>query len=104
MHQFKFSLGRQLTITLERNENMKLNIQAFALASGLLWGVGLFTLTWWVLWLEGPSPTPTLLTRIYPGYNMTPVGSIIGLAWGFVDALIGGAVFAWFYNALCSKF
>ena len=67
---------------------MKLNLRAFALTTGVLWGVGLFSLTWWLLWLEGPTPNPSLLTRIYPGYTITPTGSIIGLAWGFVDALI----------------
>ena len=82
---------------------MKINLRAFALTTGVLWGVGLFGLTWWLLWLEGPAPNPSLLTRIYPGYTITPTGSIIGLAWGFVDALIGGAIFAWLYNTLCSQ-
>jgi len=31
------------------------------------------------------------------------LGSIIGLAWAFCDAGIGGAIFAWLYNALAAK-
>ncbi len=34
---------------------------------------------------------------------VTPVGSAIGLAWGFVDAQIAGAIFAWLYNLLAAK-
>ena len=28
---------------------MKLNIKAFALTRGLIWGIGLFLLTWWII-------------------------------------------------------
>jgi membrane associated rhomboid family serine protease len=31
------------------------------------------------------------------------VGSLIGLAWGLLDGLIGGAIFAWLYNRLAAK-
>ncbi len=34
---------------------------------------------------------------------VTPQGSAIGLAWGFVDALIAGAIFAWLYNLIAAK-
>jgi hypothetical protein len=29
-------------------------------------------------------------------------GGLIGLIWGFFHGLIGGALFAWFYNRLIS--
>ena len=32
---------------------MKLNIKFFALACSLIWGLGLFALTWWVIAFEG---------------------------------------------------
>jgi len=35
---------------------------------------------------------------------MSPLGSLIGLVWGFVDGLIGGAIFAWLYNLLAARF
>ncbi len=34
---------------------------------------------------------------------VTPQGSAIGLAWGFVDAPIAGAIFAWLYNLIAAK-
>lgn len=79
---------------------MKLDIRAFALACGILWGLGLFVLTWWIIAFDGASADPTLIGRVYRGYSLTPAGSLIGLAWGFIDGLVGGAIFAWLYNLL----
>jgi len=44
---------------------MKLNIKAFALACGLVWGFGILFLTWWIIALDGatgevPVPRPDL--------------------------------------------
>jgi len=82
---------------------MKLNVKAFALACGLWWGGGMFFLAWWLIMLEG-NPEPCLLNRMYPGYTMTPLGSLIGFGWGFIDAGIGGLIFAWLYNLIVDKF
>lgn len=79
---------------------MKLNVKAFALAMGLIWGFGLFALTWWIILFDGVTGEVTLIGRVYRGYTITPIGSVIGLAYGFLDALVGGAVFAWLYNRL----
>ncbi len=81
---------------------MKLNVKSFALACGLVWGFGLFLVTWWVIAFDGATGDPTFLGRLYRGYNLSPLGSVIGLLWGFVDALIGGAIFAWLYNRLAA--
>jgi hypothetical protein len=83
---------------------MKLNIKAFALTCGLIWGLGLFCLTWWVIMFDGSSSDPTLIGKLYRGYTISPMGSVIGLVWGFFDALIGGAIFAWLYNKLAACF
>ena len=82
---------------------MKLNVKSFALTCGLFWGIGLFELTWWIIALEGSTGEPTLIGRFYPGYSLSPAGSFIGLAWGFVDGLLGGAIFAWLYNLLSRR-
>lgn len=79
---------------------MKLDARAFALACGLIWGLGLFCLTWWIIAFDGATGTPTPLALVYRGYNISPLGSVIGLAWGFVDGAAGGAVLAWLYNRL----
>ena len=83
---------------------MKLNVKAFGLACGLIWGLGLFFLTWWVIAFEGPTQQVTMIGHLYRGYRISPMGSIIGLGWGFFDALIGGVVFAWLYNLLTGYF
>ncbi len=77
---------------------MKLNVKAFALACALVWGLGLFFVTWWVIALDGASDEPTMIGRVYRGYSLTALGSVVGLCWAFADGLIGGAIFAWVYN------
>ncbi|NVL89693.1 MAG: bacteriophage holin [Desulfobacterales bacterium] len=82
---------------------MKLNIKAFALTCGLVWGFGLFFLTWWIIAFDGATGEITLIGRLYRGYSISPVGSIIGLIWAFMDALVGGAIFAWLYNLIAAR-
>jgi hypothetical protein len=62
---------------------MKLNVRAFAVACGLIWGFGLFLLTWWVMLFEGATGETTIIGHLYRGYNISPVGSLVGLVWGF---------------------
>ncbi len=82
---------------------MKLDVKAFALACALVWGLGLFALTWWVIAFEGATANIPCVGLVYRGYNISPLGSLIGLVWGFVDGLIGGAIFAWLYNVLVRR-
>lgn len=79
---------------------MRLNVKALALTCGLVWGLGLFALTWWIIAFDGATGEITFIGRIYRGYDISPVGSIIGLVWGLIDGLIGGAIFAWLYNLI----
>ncbi len=79
---------------------MKLNIKAFALTCGILWAMGLFFLTWWLIAFGGSAGEPTFISKVYLGYTVSPIGSVIGLVYAFFDALIGGAIFAWLYNKI----
>ncbi len=83
---------------------MKLNVRAFALAFGIWWGGGVFLLAWWIMAVGGQADGPTFLERVYIGYAYTPLGSVIGLMWGFVDGLVGGAIFALLYNLVGTRF
>ena len=83
---------------------MKLNVKAFALSFGLVWGLSIFLLTWWIILFDGPTGEITIIGKLYRGYNISAVGSVIGLVWAFFDGLIGGAIFAWLYNWLAKKF
>jgi hypothetical protein len=79
---------------------MKLNVKAFALACGIIWGLGLFGLTWWIIAFDGAAVERTLIGQCYRGYTISAAGSFIGLIWGLADGLVGGAVFAWLYNVI----
>jgi hypothetical protein len=80
---------------------MGFNIKAFALASGILWGllmlaVGIANITW----PEYGGSFLRVMASIYPGYihDGSLYQVMIGSAYATVDALIGGAIFAWIYN------
>jgi hypothetical protein len=79
---------------------MKLNVKSFALTCGIVWGSGLFLLTWWLMAFEGATGATAPFGEVYRGYTVSPIGSVIGLVYGFFDALIGGAIFAWLYNKI----
>ena len=81
---------------------MKFDVKAFALTCGLVWGLGLFFLTWWIIAFDGVTGEATLIGRLYRGYTISAMGSLVGMIWAFFDGLIGGAIFAWLYNLLAT--
>ncbi len=82
---------------------MNINVKAFSLTVALFWGFGLLFITWWIILFDGATGDPTLIGRVYRGYSITLWGSFIGFAWGFIDGLIGGAIFAWLYNFISTR-
>jgi hypothetical protein len=82
---------------------MKLNIKAFSLTFGIVWGFGLFCLTWWIIAFNGATGEATIIGQVYRGFNISPTGSLIGLIWAFADGAVGGAIFAWLYNLIESR-
>ena len=79
---------------------MKLSVGAFALAFAIWGGVGLFLTTWWLIGTGSATGELLMIERIYIGYQVTPVGSLVGLAWGFSCGAICGGIFASLYNFL----
>ena len=77
-----------------------MSIRAFALTAGIFGAVTMFVLAWWLVLTGNAEGPPTIFERIYIGYSFTPMGSVIGAAWGFVDWGIAGAIFAWLYNKI----
>ena len=82
---------------------MRLNVKAFALTCGLVWGFLIFLLTWWIMIIWGVHGAITRIGLLYLGYSLTPLGSVIGLIWGFFDGLVCGAIFAWLYNLIAGS-
>ena len=79
---------------------MKLNIKAFAIAAGLVWGINWFALTWWMMIFDGITHEITIIGRMYRGWSLSPAGSIVGFLWGFLDGFLIGLFVAWIYNKL----
>ena len=77
---------------------MKLNVKAMAFTGAIVWGVGLFLLTWWIILFDGASTDEVFIGKVYRGYQLTPQGSFIGLLWALADGFFGGAIVAWIYN------
>ena len=77
-----------------------MSIRAFALTTGIFGAATMFFLSWWLILIGNADGPVTLLERIYIGYSFTPMGSVIGALWGFVDFGIAGAIFAWLYNKI----
>ena len=81
-----------------------MSIRSVGLTAGIFGAASMFFLAWWLI-LTGNAEGPvTLFERIYLGYSFTPMGSVIGAFWGFVDFGIAGALFAWLYNLINKKF
>ena len=77
-----------------------ISIRSFGLTTAIFGALSMFILTWWLI-INGNAEGPiTLFERIYIGYSFTPMGSIIGAVWGFVDLGIAGVIIAWLFNKI----
>ena len=81
-----------------------MSIRAAGLTAGIIGAAAMFFVAWWLMLIGNAEGPVTLFERIYIGYSFTPMGSIIGAIWGFVDWGIAGALFAWLYNLINKKF
>ena len=77
-----------------------LSIRSVALTTGIFGSAAMFFLAWWLIIIGNAEGPTTLFERVYIGYSFTPMGSVIGAVWGFVDWGIAGAIFAWLYNLI----
>ena len=80
---------------------MKLDVKAFALAGGILWGLSVFVITW--MNIMGYGSPIGFVKSYYIGYSVTPIGSVIGAVYGFFDAGTGCLIFSLIYNKLVKK-
>jgi len=80
---------------------MKLSIKALALTAAIIWSMAILIVGSANMIFPGyASNFLGIVGSIYPGYHPgTGLSSIIvGSLYGFVDAGIGGIIFAWLYN------
>lgn len=79
---------------------MKLDAISFGVASGIIWGALIFISTFIALYTGYTKDFLVVMTNVYPGYTITPLGSLVGLIYGFIDLFIGGFLLAWIYNKI----
>ena len=80
-----------------------MSVRSTGLTAGIFGAAAMFLLAWWLIITGNAEGPVTLFERIYIGYSFTPMGSIIGAIWGFVDWGIAGVLFAWLYNLINKK-
>ena len=80
-----------------------ISVRSCALTLGIFGATTMFFLTWWLILIGNAEGPTTLFERVYIGYSFTPLGSVIGAAWGFLDFGIAGIIFAWLYNKINNK-
>ena len=76
----------------------KLDVKAFGLACGIMWGVAMLLLGIINTFCAWGSGIERIMATVYIGYKPGLLGSAIGGIWGFADAGIGGLALAWLYN------
>lgn len=83
---------------------MKIKPVALGIGLGTVWGISLFITTWLSYFTGyGRLFLEVLAQSIYPGYTISPLGSLLGLLYGFLDGLISGFFIALIYNKLIGK-
>ncbi len=79
---------------------MKLDVKAFGLSCGILWAIGYAVLVVLTMTYGYASAIVNVLNTVYMGSGASLQGIAIGVAWAFLDAGVGGALFAMLYNKL----
>lgn len=80
---------------------MRLKPVALGIGLGLVWGGSLFVTTWLSYYTGyGRLFLEVLAQSIYPGYTISPLGSLLGLFYGFLDGLVSAALIGWIYNRI----
>ncbi len=72
------------SIMIDKEEKM-ISVRSCGLTLGIFGGVAMFILAWWLILTGNAEGPTTLFERVYIGYSFTPLVSIIGAVWGFVD-------------------
>ena len=88
-----------------RKAVLQIQARGWAVAFGLVLGVGLFLATI-ILVIKGGSPVGPrlgLLGLYMPGYRVTLLGSVIGFAYAFVAGYVIGWSIARIYNRLTAR-
>lgn len=79
-----------------------LNPKKLGVAAGLVWGLSMLLMTFASIGFDYGTSFLYMLKPVYLGYDVTPLGALIGFFWGFVDMFIFFFLIGWIYNRLDS--
>jgi hypothetical protein len=81
---------------------LRMHEQGWGIACGLLFGLGLFAATNFLVFKGGSvvGPHLALLANFFPGYRVTVVGSVVGFIYAFVVGYGFGRTVSTIYNRL----
>jgi len=79
---------------------MNLDPVRLGLAGGILTGVTIFVMTLLCLVSEYGKEFLGMISSIYPGFEVTLVGSLLGFVYGFIDGFVALFLLACIYNLL----
>jgi len=84
------------------NSVLWLNAKILGLSLGLLFGLGIFIATNWLVLKGGEvvGPHLQLLNQYFIGYRVSFFGSFIGFAYGFAVGTLSGSLIGWIYNRI----
>jgi len=77
-----------------------INPKNLGLSGGLIWGGSLFLLTLIATATGYGEEFLQLISALYPGYSISPAGSLWGLVLGFIDGFVALYLLAILYNWL----
>ena len=83
---------------------MKIKPIALGLTLGIVWG-GVLFLTTLLSYFTGYAKSflEVIAGSVYPGYSISPIGSVLAFFYGFVDLGLGGLIVGWLYNRLAKE-
>lgn len=83
---------------------MKIKPVALGLTLGIVWGGVLFVTTLLSYFTGYASAFLNVIAgSVYPGYTISPVGSVLAFFYGFVDLGLGGLIVGWLYNRFAKE-
>lgn len=82
---------------------MKLDVKAFALASGVVSGIISLVVALFVVLTERGLKFLEMVAAFHPGYTPTVLGAVISAIWMLIYGLIVGALFAYVYNSFAKE-
>ena len=78
--------------------NAHLKPVALGLALGILWGLSILLLTFFIMMHGETMELTSKLGRVYLGYTVSAPGAFIGMVYGFVHGFVAGWIVAIVYN------